>query len=540
MNITGSEAIVKCLEAEGIPVVFGYPGATIVPFYDSLSRSKHIRHILTRSEQGAGHAANGWARMYNKPGVCIATSGPGATNLFTSIATAYSDSIPLIAITGQVATHKLGHDIFQEVDTTGAVEPFTKYAYLIKSPEELGQVFREAFHIASTGRKGPVLIDVPVDIQEQTVNFSYPETVCIRGYKPALDGHPLQVRRVADAISVAEKPLICCGGGVFLSGAQGIVRTLCEDAGIPAVYTMMGIGVLPPDHPLSFGMVGQTGTETANTAVQESDLLILIGARVGDRAITHPANLESHTTIVHIDIDTAEIGKNMGTTIPLVGDALRVVSQLLERKPRSNCHGWLDRLNRLRTQGDNTPRPQPDRTGVDPAEFVRRLCSALPDGSIYVSDVGQNQIWSARGYNANGRFLTTGGMGTMGYGLPAAIGAKLAEPDKTVVCVCGDGAFQMSMNELATVCQHNVPLKMVVMQNHTLGLVRDIQQRRPGGREFAVDLTGGPDIEAIAAAYGIRHGRLCEISRCDAAINKMLCDNEPYLLVCDIDPKEES
>lgn len=530
--------MVRCLEAEGVPVVFGYPGATIAPFYNQLLDSG-IRHVLTRTEQGAGHAASGYARLSGSPGVCISTSGPGATNLFTAIATAYSDSIPLIAITGQVATCQLGRDVFQEVDTTGAAEPFTKHSYLVKSADDIGRAFKEAFHIASTGRKGPVLIDVPVDVQRAAVEFAYPESVSIRGYKPRTKGHPLQVRKVAGAIRTAKQPLICAGGGIFLSGAQELVGRFCEQTGIPVVSTLMGIGVLPQEHPLYFGMLGQSGTKTANMAVRDSDLLILVGARVGDRAITRPERLESHATIVHIDIDSAEIGKNVGTTIPLVGDIVQVLTQLMELSPSCDCTPWQERLQsmKLEESAARAARPAPG-TGVEPGAFVRALCARLPEDSVYVADVGQNQIWSAINYSAKGRFLTTGGMGTMGYSIPAAIGAKLAARGRTAVAVCGDGAFQMSMNELATMRQHAAPIKVVVMKNGKLGMVREIQMHSFSGREMAVDLSGSPELGMIAAAYGIDYACVNRPEEVGPALDNMLRDDRAFLLECAVDPEE--
>lgn len=536
--ITGARAMVQCLENEGITVVFGYPGAAICPFYDCLSQSS-IRHILARTEQNAGHEASGYARMTGRPAVCIATSGPGATNLFTAIATAYADSIPLIAITGQVSTELLGRDVFQEVDTTGAAEPFTKYSFLVKDVREIPRVFKEAFHIASTGRKGPVLIDMPIDVQRQTLEFSYPESVSIRGYKPTHRGHPLQVKKVAAAISEAKRPLLCAGGGVFSANAQEQVRMFCEQSGLPLVTTMMGIGVLPPAHPLYYGMLGQSGSPLANKAVEESDVLILIGARAGDRALSSPKRLEATTTIVHIDIDSAEIGKNLGTTIPLVGDAAAVTEQLIAQNSQGDWISWVEwldsRRETLRTKGGEENAA--DR--LDPAAFVELLTRRMEPDAVYVADVGLNQIWSARGYSAaGGRFLTTGGMGTMGYSLPAAIGAKLAAPERQVVAVCGDGAFQMSMMELGTARQHGVTVKLVVMGNGYLGMVREIQQNSYGGRETAVCLDGSPSIGGIAGAYGIPFERVTSLAQAEGAVSRFLEAEGSYLLECVVDPKE--
>lgn len=535
--MTGAQAMVKCLEAEQVSLVFGYPGAAICPFYDSLAQSP-IRHILTRTEQNAGHAASGYARIAGKPAVCVATSGPGATNLFTAIATAYMDSIPLVAITGQVPTELLGRDVFQEVDTTGSAEPFTKYSYLVKDAADIPRVFKEAFYIASTGRKGPVLIDMPMDVQRQMLDFHYPEKVDIRGYKPRTKGHPIQIRRVADAIRCAKRPLLCVGGGVFASGGQAAVRKLCEQCSLPVVSTMMGLGVLPTAHPLYFGMLGQSGSTAANLAVEKSDLLILMGARVGDRAVASPETLETLTAVVHIDIDSAEIGKNLGTTIPLVGDAAKVAEQLLEQHPAGEWEAWLTWLRTQQTQTHTMPSHTKEGS-IDPGAFIRQLSQRMDEDAVYVADVGENQIWSARNVQIrDGRFLTTGGMGTMGYALPASIGAKLATPDKQVVTVCGDGSFQMVMMELATANQHHVPVKLVVMQNGYLGLVREIQQNQYGGREMAVCLDGSPDICGIAAAYGIPCAHIHTMEETSAAIDSLLDGERSFVLVCSVDPRE--
>jgi acetolactate synthase-1/2/3 large subunit len=527
-KISGAKIMTLCLKSEGVGTVFGYPGAAIAPFYEELAASG-IRHVLMRGEQGAGHAANGYARMTGRPGVCVATSGPGATNLFTAIATAYSDSIPMVAITGQAATYQLGRDVFQEIDATGAAEPFTKYAYLVKSAEELASVFKEAFHIASTGRKGPVLIDVPVDVQEQPAAFTYPQSVSIRGYKPRQEGHPLQVKRLAEAIARARRPALCFGGGVFLADAVAGLRRFVEETQMPAVSTMMGLGALPPGDALYYGMVGQSGCKTANLALEGSDLLILMGARVGDRAISRFAQGAAPAReIAHIDIDTAEIGKNLDTTIPLVGDLKAVLNQLLDKSPRGEWVDWRKGLDSLREK-------QPAAgagPGLDPGAFVRAVCEKLPEASVYVADVGQNQIWSARSFAGKGRFLTTGGMGTMGYAIPAAIGAKLASPASEAVAVCGDGAFQMSMQEIASMLQNGAPVKIVVMRNDSLGLVREIQMSRPAKREFAVALEHSPDLALLAAAYGIPYGRLADNAGIEEAAQRLVDAKGAYLLEC--------
>ena len=534
--LSGAEAIVKSLELEGITDVFGYPGAAVLPLYGAL-RASGVRHILMRSEQGAGHAANGYARISGKPGVCISTSGPGATNLFTAIATAYGDSIPMVAITGQVASSSLGRDVFQEVDTTGAAEPFTKYTYLVKSARDIGRVFKEAFHISSTGRKGPVLIDIPVDVQREKAEITFPEQADIRGYKPRYKGNALQVKRVAEAVGAAGRPLLCLGGGIILSGAEKAALDFCESINLPVVTTLMGIGAFPRGHRLYYGMLGQSGGEAANRAVLRSDLLIIIGARVGDRAIAEPSDL-TKTSVVHIDIDPAEIGKNVGTTIPLVGDARLVLGQLAERGISGSWPDWIAELDALRQGGETEYADRAARTAaVDPVRFTRALSGLLPGDAVYVADVGQNQIWSAKNFISKARFLTTGGMGTMGYSLPAAIGAKLAGPDRPVIAVTGDGAFQMSFNELATVKALNLDIKIILMNNGTLGLVREMQ-KNAGQDAYAVDLDGSPDYGKLAAAYGIGYTVARDTASATEAARAMLAGGTAHLLECVIDPDE--
>lgn len=535
--ISAAQAIVKALEIEGVNTVFGYPGAAICPLYDELSRSD-IRHILVRQEQNAGHAANGYARVTGRAGVCITTSGPGATNLITALATAYMDSIPLVAITGQVSTELLGRDVFQEADITGAAEPFTKHSFLVKQARELPRILKEAFYIASTGRQGPVLVDVPVDVQNTMIAFDYPAQAEIRGYKPSSKGNAAQLGRVLDALRLAVKPVICAGGGVFGSGAVEQVRKLAESHSIPVVSTMMGIGVMPSAHPLYFGMVGMHGGAQANYAVQQSDLLIIIGARAGDRAMQNPGILK--TRIVHIDIDPAEIGKNMETSIPLVGDARQVLEQLLEQSPRVETASWLDELRARGRAAFVAPAALTKQGVVSPVLFLSMLSAKMDDDGIFVADVGQNQIWSAHSVKIrSGRFLTSCGMGTMGYALPAAIGAKLAAPEKQVVAVCGDGSFQMQMMELATLCQHNAPVKLVVLCNNRLGMVREVQQNTYGG-SFAVSLDGSPDVCRIAQAYGIPSASVRCDSEAEAAVDAMLGSSGAYILQCAVDPEEPS
>ena len=530
MKMTVSKAMVECLKAEGISTVFGYPGAAICPFYDELKNSeKDIRHVLVRHEANAGHAANGYARISGKPAVCIATSGPGATNLITAIATAYADSIPIICITGQVNTDQIGSDVFQEADITGAAEPFVKHSYLLKDPADVARVFKEAFYIAGTGRPGPVLIDVPMDVQKMTVDFNYPKKCDIRSYKPTGKGNAFQVKKVMKALVEAEKPLICVGGGVFAAHAQAEINKLSKLMQIPVITTMMGISTFPDDDPLFCGMIGSFGIKAANAAVNECDLLFLVGARVGDRAVSTPMTLAKTTKILHIDIDPAEIGKNIGTDIPLVGDAKLVLQQLLEIAQPMKHTEWIKQLQSYRTQY------QPVRTAkgtVDPKEFILRLSDAMPANTTVIADVGQNQIWTCNNYKfkKGGRLLTTGGMGTMGYSVPAAVGAKMADPKRPTVAICGDGAFQMSMMELATAVQHNVDIKIVIMTNNRLGMVRELQTNGYNDRQTAVFLDGSPDFIKLAKAYGIESMRVDGANDVDKAID-MIVNHKGICLV---------
>ena len=535
--MNGAQAMVKCLENEGVEVVFGYPGVAICPFYDSILESD-IRTVLVRSEQNAAHAASGMARVTGKVGVCAVTSGPGATNLITGVATAFADSIPLVCITGQVNSELIGSDVFQEADITGAVESFVKYSYLVKNADDLPRVFKEAFYIANTGRKGPVLIDVPIDVQQATIKkFKYPESVSLRTYKPTVKGHAVQMKKVMAELEKAKRPVICAGGGVLLSDAQEYMREFAHKYRVPVVSTMMGIGAMRSDDPLYFGMVGNNGASYANRAMNEADMVIMVGARVADRAVNQPEIITKNKVLVHMDVDPAEIGKNAGPTIPLVGDAKHIFVDMLEQEIECRHEEWIETLTGYREMMQLKRHPNPEY--VDPAEFVRRLSEKMDEKAIYVADVGQNQIWSCKNYQMrDGFFLTSGGMGTMGYSIPAALGAKLGCPERQSVAVCGDGSFQMSMMELATMCQHHVPVKIVVMKNGYLGMVREYQQNSCGGRYSVVDLSGSPDLSKIAEAYGIPFIRIHTMDEADAAIDRLLATDESVLMECVIDPMD--
>lgn len=535
--MNGADAIIKCLEAEDVKVVFGYPGVAICPFYNSILESD-IRTILIRTEQNAAHAASGMARVTGKAAVCAVTSGPGATNVITGIATAFADSIPLICITGQVNSELLGSDVFQEADITGAVESFVKYSYLVRNVKDIPRIFKEAFHIANTGRKGPVLIDIPIDIQNASIDkFEYPQEVNMRTYKPTVKGHAVQIKKVIKELEKAKRPIICAGGGVHLSEAEEELKAFSEKYKIPVVSTMMGIGVMPTKHPLYFGMVGNNGKAYANRAMNESDLLIMVGARVADRAVSQPDLITKGKVLVHIDVDPAEIGKNAGATIPLVGDVKHIFTDFAKEEFSCNYEEWVNTLEEYRATMEKKRTPNPDY--VDPAAFITELSEKMQEDGIYVADVGQNQIWSC-GYHIvkKGRFFTSGGMGTMGYSIPAAMGAKLAAPDKQVIAVCGDGSFQMSMMELATMRQHKIPVKIIVLKNNYLGMVREYQHYTYKDNYSVVDLSGSPDLEKLAAAYDMPFLRLCNMEKAQETLDAFLAKDESMLLECLIDPMD--
>lgn len=538
--INGADIMVKCLEAENVSVVFGYPGAAICPFYDSLYDSD-IKHILVRQEQNAVHAASGYARAKSTVGVCVATSGPGATNLITGIATAYMDSIPLIAITGQVRSDLIGRDVFQEADITGACEPFVKHSYLVYKTEDLPRVFKEAFHIATTGRPGPVLIDIPIDIQLNEIEeFVYPESVNIVGYKPNTKGHNVQIKRAIELINKSKKPIIVAGGGVLGSGSKLKLVSFAEKTGIPVLSTMMGIGVMPSEHELYMGMLGTFGKPTANRALHEADLVIVCGARLGDRAVAAPDQMGQRANVIHIDIDPAEIGKNVKTTIPIVGDMKNVINNLLEQigdyKVSSD---WTDCIKVWKKELSRTPKVF--EGFVEPRNLIGKLSSMLRSKAILVADVGQNQIWCANNFKIReGRFLTTGGMGTMGYSIPAAIGAKFARPDRDIVAVCGDGSFQMSLNELATIAQNNLGVKIIVMKNSRLGMVRELQDNLYNSRHSATILNDEPNIELLARAYGIKCATANSNEEAENIAKEMVKSDEAFILVCNVFPDTPS
>lgn len=531
-----AELLAKLLKQHGVSVVFGYPGAAICPFFDALSKTD-IRLVTVRQEQMAGHAASGYARISGAPGVCAVTSGPGALNLLPAIAAAYMDSIPLIVITGQVSSELIGRDVFQEVDITGAAEPFIKHSYLVKDASALSKIAAEAFYIASTGRKGPVLLDIPEDVlrtelseNEDTKKLLF----CTQkaGYlaAPAVDIN--YIDKAAELIKFAKRPLVCIGGGVFGGNAQEEAETFIKSTGFPFVTTMMGLSALSPLLSQSVGRIGMYGDKAANRALKDCDLLLLCGARVGDRAIMSPLGVSRATSIIHIDIDPAELNKNMKTDIPIAGDIKTVLPLLLERIVGEGFTDWIKvcaPTKRLRCRKDS----------VSPEYIMESLCKMVNNDAVFAVDVGQHLIWAANGYRIEkGRFLASGGMGTMGYSLPAGIGAAIADPKRQVIVLCGDGGFQMNFCELATVMQEKLPLKLLVFQNHGLGLVRELQNHEYGGNTVSVNLKGDPDFALLASAYGIKAFRASSDSELSGVMSQWIKAEAAALLICEIAPNE--
>lgn len=538
-RITVAGAMVRALEAEGIKHIYGYPGAAICPFFDELIKSD-IQNILVRHEANSGHSASGYARITGKPAVCAATSGPGATNLITAIATAHMDSIPMIAITGQVVSNQIGRDAFQEADITGAAEPFVKHSYLVKNPDDIGDVIKKSFYIAQSGRPGPVLIDVPMDIQKQLIDFEYPEKVEIRSYKPSIVGNKLQIKKAVEALKNSKKPLICAGGGIFMAGAKDKLRELSETCDIPVIVTMMGIGSIPTDHKNYYGMLGVFGKRIANQALKNCDLLIVLGARMSDRAVTSLSPFEN-TTIVHIDVDPAEIGKNSPVNIPIVGDVGKTLEQFVAECEPMKHDEWQNDLYQSKLAAEAAVKNYQSDL-VSPKLLIKTLCKTLPQKRVICADVGSNQIWAANNVELGeeGRFITSGGMGTMGYSLPAAIGAKCADKSAEVVAICGDGSFQMSFMELATAVQHGINVKTIVFVNNKLGMVREYQNNNYEGRHTMIDLSGSPDFLKIAEAYGIKGETVSSNDQVQSAVEKMVNADEPYLLQVMVDKNEKS
>lgn len=535
--MTVAEGLVRCLELEGVERVFGYPGGAILPVYDALYRSGTIKHILTRHEQGAAHAAAGYARATGRVGVCIATSGPGATNLVTGIANAYMDSIPMVCITGQVSTAQVGTDAFQEVDITGITMPIVKHNYLVKDASQLPQVVKRAFHIAASGRPGPVLIDLPRDVQETVIDFSYPEKVGLPGYKPNYHGHPTQVAQAAKLIAASERPLIYAGGGVINADAADLLTKLAEVLSAPVVTTLMGLGAIPGEHPLFMGMLGLHGARYANLAVTNCDLLIAVGARFDERVTGKIAAFAPEAKVIHIDIDPAEIGKNIHAHLPIVGDTKCVLKELLTKlKPQRN-QAWLDQLNQWK---EAHALSYQTNDGLKPQQVIEEIYRHTGGAGLLATDVGQHQMWAAQYYKFNRprSLITSGGLGTMGFGLPGAIGAQMGCPDETVTLITGDGSLQMTMNELGTVAEYQLPIKIFVLNNRRLGMVRQLQQFYFAERYFAVEHRFIPDFAALAPIYNLTGYTVSTAAQLAELLPKIYQQPGGVLVDCLIDPHE--
>jgi len=537
MKLSGARILCESLIKEGVEVMFGIPGGALIPLYDVFPEYPQLRHILTRHEQGAAHAADGYARASGKVGVCIATSGPGATNLVTGIANAYLDSAPMIALTGQVARPFVGKDAFQEIDITGITLPITKHNYLAMSAADMADTVCEAFHIARTGRPGPVLIDLPRDVLIEEAEYRYPDKVNLPGYKPKLQGHPAQTKKAASLINEANRPLILAGRGVLISGASAELKELAEKAQIPVTTTLLGISSFPESHVLSLGMLGMHGMAYANKAVDEADLLVAIGMRFDDRATAKISSFAAHAKVIHVDIDPAEIGKNVKVDVPIVGD-VKTVLRALNKEVSSNTHvQWIAHIEELRREHPSLLIRETDE--LIPQYVVRQIWEATQGDAIVVSGVGQNQMWAAQffEYNRPNTWISSGGLGPMGFELPGAIGAKVACPDETVWCIGGDGGFQMTIQELATIDQESLAVKIAILNNHHLGMVRQWQELFYERRYVATPLSG-PDFVKVAEAYGIPGLRVTDKVMVTSAIQTAMEHDGPFLLDFQVEPEE--
>ena len=533
--------VLACLEAENVEVIFGFPGGAVLTLYDEIFK-KGIRHILTRHEQGAAHAADGYARASGKPGVVIATSGPGATNLVTGIATAYMDSIPMVAITGKGATPFIGTDAFQVADITGITMPITKHNYLVKDLEELPCILKEAFHVANTGRKGPVLIDLPKDLQAREGEFSYPARVELSSYKPTYEGHPGQIARAANAIKKAHRPLIYAGGGVISSGAHEELLELSRNLSIPVTTTLTGMGGVPGDYEYFLGMPGMHGTYAANNSINESDLLIAIGVRFDDRVTGKLETFAPRAQVIHIDIDPAEIGKNVAAHIPIVGDIKLVLKELLKRLQSAEIQDtrpWRATVLGWKTSNPLRYRQEPG-SRLKPQFVIEELYRLTGGEAIVTTDVGQHQMWAAQYYQVKKprTLISSGGLGTMGFGFPAAIGAQIAFPEKQVICIAGDGSFQMNSQELATAVYYKLPVKVAIINNQCLGMVRQWQKFFYEGRYAHSSLAGSPDFVKLAEAYGASGFRVTRPEEVAVTIETALKTPGPVVIDFQVDPEE--
>ncbi len=530
MKLNGSQMVCESMLKEGVDVIFGLPGGAILPLYQTLPQYPQLRHILVRHEQGAAHAADGYARVTGRPGVAWATSGPGATNLITGIATASMDSVPVVIITGQVARSAIGSDAFQETDTTGITLPITKHNYLVMRAADIPTAIKEAFHIASTGRPGPVLVDIPKDVFLEEAEFEYPDTVDLPGYKPTLEGHPSQINRAAKLINQAERPVILAGHGIILADAYAELKELAEKAQIPVITTLLGISGFPDDHVLCVGMPGMHGMAYASLAIDESDLLIALGMRFDDRITGNPKTFATRSKKIHVEIDPSEIGKNVKVDVPIVGDVKRVL-RALNQKVESAVHmEWLRRIGELKDVHPSMLIRETDK--LLPQHIIKELSEVTQGNAIIVTGVGQHQMWAAQHYTfKNPRSLiSSGGSGSMGYEVPGAMGAQVGAPDKVVWSIAGDGGFQMTMAELATMVENKIPVKFAIINNKYLGMVRQWQEIFYHKDYVATYYTGNPDFVKLAEAFGILGIRVTERSQIRSAINEAMGYDGPVIV----------
>jgi acetolactate synthase-1/2/3 large subunit len=544
MKKTGAQIVVECLKKEGVEILFNYPGGAVLPLFDELQNSS-IKQILVRHEQAAVHAADGYARATGRVGVVLVTSGPGATNTVTGVATAFMDSVPIIVLTGQVPTPLIGNDAFQEVDIIGITRPCTKHNYLVKEVKDLARIMKEAFYIARSGRPGPVLIDLPKDILVDSTEFKYPDKVVTRGYRPTYEGHPGQIQRAVKMILKAKRPVLYIGGGIISSNASKELALLAEGLGIPVTMTLMGLGGFPGNHPLSLGMLGMHGTYRANMAVQESDLLIAIGSRFDDRVTGKLESFAPQAKIIHIDIDPTSISKNVRVDLPIVGDCKRVLIKILSLLEQEDTESFRQGLEKWKSQIEkwksiHSMEYHQDRI-IKPQFVIEKIFELTKGEAIIATEVGQNQMWTAQYYPflKPRTLLTSGGLGTMGYGFPASIGAQLAFPNRLVIDIAGDGSFQMNIQELATVSQYQLPVKVVILNNGYLGMVRQWQEFFYEKRYASTCLEGvSPDFVKLAEAYGAVGLRATKPEEVVPILKKAFSIPQPVVIDFVIDPEE--
>ena len=542
--IKGARILLECLSRLGIKEIFGYPGGAVIPIYDELYSFKDIKHYFARHEQGAVHEADGYARSTGKVGVCLATSGPGATNLVTGIMTAHMDSIPLLAITGQVTSTLLGKDAFQESDIVGITVPITKNNYLVQDIRELPRILKEAYYIASTGRPGPVLVDIPRDIQLEEIPYDefkklYEQEFELEGYNPVYEGHKGQIKTAIKMIKDSKKPLIIAGAGILKGHAYDELKEFVDKTNIPVAMTLLGLGSFPGDHELALGMIGMHGTTYANYAANEADLVIAAGMRFDDRVTGNPLKFLPNANIIHIDIDPAEIGKNKLIDVPIVGDLKNVLAELNQKVPKLSHTKWLDEVAKLKKKYSLTFRKTEEDILI-PQEILFEINKLTKGEVIVATDVGQHQMWTAQFIKFNNPYsiLTSGGAGTMGFGLPAAIGAQVANPDKKVLAIVGDGGFQMTFQELMMVKEYNLPVKIFIINNSYLGMVRQWQELFNDRRYSSVDLSYNPDFIKIGEAYGIKSIQLKTKKDLKKHLKKILESDEAVLVECIVEKEE--